>query len=1672
MDVTIEKEDRMDTHHPRAVKAIKFSLLLVVFTLTGLLAFSSPAWAVDAVITCYKCVDGTCNCPSGCAPCSSGGNEGDRFWFDGTASTGDIISYSWTMGDGEEYSYGQFDHNYNTPSNPAVFPNGYPVSLTVQDNWGSPPDTETINIPIANVPPTGHFKVRCSDNEWYDAANVAVSPCYIYVGAYPQFDATGSYDKVGAITKVEWDFDYQQGNFVPEMINFIHSNKTWGSSDLGEHEVAIRATDDDTPAATTIYHFTLTVVPDGPLAKITPPALPFYEGDTVHFSGAMSIPSNYPIRDYLWDFDFDGIFGDDISGEPDYTTMEVDYAFNDDRFYTVALKVIDEFDREHTNYYSVKPDNKLPEASFTVLPGLTVNEGEEVELNASGSSAVPGEITAYYWDFTYDGYTFDLNPNVSGMTTTHVFQEDSLHDSYYFEGQPQEWVKVGLRVQDDDHAGGNPSIDYAYMEITVLDIPPEAVIRTIDGDNVNTALGQGEEGQFDPTPSHSGADDIVKYEWDFHYSGVPGEFNAEVTDTEGEAQFYSWDILTTYKVALKITDDDGLTALSSIDVVIEDRPIGPKISGPFGFQCDLAHSPCELELSEGETVEFSAENSYVPAGDIVTMYQWDIDYSGVADEFNPYVPYLTTGDCEGSTHCYNNPQIACTTDTDCPDGKLVITFPISPIDGPATKSMGLRVYDNDRGVSEIVSVNITVANIAPVFDPEAPPNTDAYENVNYTFSPTIIDPGDTPDQYTYTCLEKPEAMSCNEVSGYLFWAPTINDVACGIDIDIEHHVVMEVRDGDGGVGTLDYWIRVLNTNQPPYISSFTGGNNIAIVGEKYQPLVVGDDDDKKCGDQLTYYLIDAPDGMTISQTEGFITWYPAQDQLGRHEYEACVKDDDEEYACIEVTVNVQSSDQTPLVNCGEFLSYSTLPGRVCMEGQTVANPMGNQLSFAWDYVGGPEEIWLEVMEEDPPTACFAANVNGVYEINLTAHDEILDVYSPHALCAITIENVAPGAVTQFKRTYTTGSWVTLDGTLSGDYNENEVTYSWTDDYDVLDYTDIASPGFLADTVGYYSFPLEVNDSELTSEASVQEVEIMELDAQSDIAHSVPFAHLQEPEVSLIDNQVILNGGASTSRNGEAVVYTWDFLQTEGEPGEPDFGFANESDRSRLFFTPSQAGRYVFAMQVTSLGVPSNWAQRTVYVETNTDQIPIAEAGNNQIETITIYTQAPYTAYATVILDGSASVDPDGEDLTYSWRQIYGHPVILDDDTDSSPQFLSFEPGLFRFELIVNDGELTSKPDKVWVVVSEPTDSVPTATLDDISDPGNIVVSPNLPVTLDASVSFDPEDSALTYHWSQIEGPSVPLFTNYDGGSPSVSYTDPVVTFLPDIRDMNYRFLLWVDDGSQPSIPVEITVYVLDQENSPPLAIVTEDSINAEKVGDVIQMDGSPSQDPDSDEITYLWEQIQDGSDFAVAVVDSDKAQASFTPVQGGTYVFKLTVFDPWQPCVTPAQVTVNVPDNQFPVADAGEDIQSEPGRIIQLDGTGSSDPDGHEIAEYKWEIDETAPNTLGVTADLLEPDDSSPSPTFQAFDVGEVTFILTVDDGFPGGKSLPDTVKVIAGNPVVEDGDEEIDTVEEDTEKTETVAPPKDGGGGCNSSQSSLPVWFAIMLGLAIFFRQRKSERA
>lgn len=186
--------------------------------------------------------------------------------------------------------------------------------------------------------------------------------------------------------------------------------------------------------------------------------------------------------------------------------------------------------------------------------------------------------------------------------------------------------------------------------------------------------------------------------------------------------------------------------------------------------------------------------------------------------------------------------------------------------------------------------------------------------------------------------------------------------------------------------------------------------------------------------------------------------------------------------------------------------------------------------------------------------------------------------------------------------------------------------------------------------------------------------------------------------------------------------------------------------------------------------------------------PVAEAGADQT----------VSQGATVILDGSASFDPDGAIVTYLWEQTGGTAVgFVSSATQISftaPQPAGTSEAL-TFLLTVTDNSGTTASDTVTVTVHAEGINLPPSAVAGADQ----TVSQGDTVTLDGTGSTDPDGSIVSYLWEQTAGTSV----DFDHSSAQPGFTAPQPASISEAL----TFLLTVTDDSGATASDSVTVIV-------------------------------------------------------------------------------------------------------------------------------------------------------------------------------------------------------------------------------------------------------------------------
>lgn len=283
-----------------------------------------------------------------------------------------------------------------------------------------------------------------------------------------------------------------------------------------------------------------------------------------------------------------------------------------------------------------------------------------------------------------------------------------------------------------------------------------------------------------------------------------------------------------------------------------------------------------------------------------------------------------------------------------------------------------------------------------------------------------------------------------------------------------------------------------------------------------------------------------------------------------------------------------------------------------------------------------------------------------------------------------------------------------------------------------------------------------------------------------------------------------------------------------------------------------------------LGIAGEVTQTLAFEPFNiTNQCPVAHAGEDQL----VYLGEPATVSADL------SSDPDNDSIYYSWQMIAvpeeSEAVLNDNDTET----VSFTPdvhGDYRISLTVSDGICMSEPDIVIVT----TDNRPP-----IADAGdNQTAGIGDAVYLDGSLSYDPDNDMIdAWFWTLIP-PS-----GSDATLSDPNRVDPV--FVPDMHGM-YKVQLIVTGDGLVSEPDSI---VITTQNQPPVAKAGDN--RTAMIGEMVQLDGSLSSDPDNDSLGYQWSFMQKPDGSVCEIDNATSIKPSFVPDRTGYYIVRLTVTD-------------------------------------------------------------------------------------------------------------------------------------------------------------------------------------
>lgn len=214
------------------------------------------------------------------------------------------------------------------------------------------------------------------------------------------------------------------------------------------------------------------------------------------------------------------------------------------------------------------------------------------------------------------------------------------------------------------------------------------------------------------------------------------------------------------------------------------------------------------------------------------------------------------------------------------------------------------------------------------------------------------------------------------------------------------------------------------------------------------------------------------------------------------------------------------------------------------------------------------------------------------------------------------------------------------------------------------------------------------------------------------------------------HEFLVRSSRSVTKN--QLRFVWDFGKgPEGEGLYQSYGFSENGTVSITVTAYGLDNSIAFILKLNlEIGVDSNLAPIALI---NSEE----QAAENEL----------------VFLYGGGSTDPNGDEITYQWVQLYGPPVQILHANEASASFVTpqvEEDQELEFRLIVSDGELTGHSD-VIVIVSKLADS-PEAPEEETSGNLDPVV-----VDLNGDGIMDAEDARVACVSSNSEWKNMSFF---------------------------------------------------------------------------------------------------------------------------------------------------------------------------------------------------------------------------------------------------------------------------------------------------------------------------
>ncbi|MGQ1784061.1 PKD domain-containing protein [Saccharicrinis sp. GN24d3] len=280
------------------------------------------------------------------------------------------------------------------------------------------------------------------------------------------------------------------------------------------------------------------------------------------------------------------------------------------------------------------------------------------------------------------------------------------------------------------------------------------------------------------------------------------------------------------------------------------------------------------------------------------------------------------------------------------------------------------------------------------------------------------------------------------------------------------------------------------------------------------------------GDPFTYEW-GAPQGITLDDPNivnpSFLA--PEVNQNTNYQFSLVTNDGTSNSDTSWVTVTILQVNKAPVANAGPDMSYPE-GTNVVLDGTGSTDADGQTLIYSWQSLDGT--VLFNPSSSNPSFIAPEVQSNTTYQFELTVNDGIVDSEADTVHILVQHVNKIPIAHAGVNQSVNEGDPVQLDGSLSADPDNEDITYLWTAPAQVtLSSNTVAQPTFTAPSVRLDSalaFSLVVNDGQSNSIPDEVIISVLNTDVLSDEADilDVTLTDMLSADIDAVAATVSLN----------------------------------------------------------------------------------------------------------------------------------------------------------------------------------------------------------------------------------------------------------------------------------------------------------------------------------------------------------------------------------------------------------------------------------------------------------------------------------------------------------------------------------------------------------------------